>query len=121
MVGTPYVFDLTAEANSFTLDAVPAGTYDMVISSDFAMSRTVTLIVGSSDITGPAIPMVVCNYDGDTVITANDALSVYAQASAGTNDALYNLDGDTVVTANDALIVYSCASGDIDMPEITIQ
>lgn len=123
MVGTPYVFDLTADAKSFTLEAVPAGTYDMVISaSEFVMPRTVTLKVGSSDIVeGPEIPMVVCNYDGDNVVTANDALSVYAQASAGSDDARYNLDGDSVVTANDALIVYACASGTIDMPEITIE
>lgn len=121
MVGTPQVFDLTAEANSFTLEAVPAGTYDMVISSDFAMSRTVTLIVGSSDITGPAIPMIVCNYNGDTGISANDALAVYAEAAAGTNDQRYNLNGDTGISANDALLVYACAAGAIDMPEITIQ
>ena len=121
MVGTPQVFDLTAEANSFTLEAVPAGTYDMVISSEFAISRTVTLIVGSSDITGPAIPMIVCNYNGDTGISANDALAVYAEAAAGTNDQRYNLNGDTGISANDALIVYACAAGTIDMPAITIQ
>lgn len=121
VVGEPYTFTSANGANSFTLTDVPAGTYDMVITSAFAMDRTVTVNVTDHDLTGPTIPMVVCNYNGDAVVSAADALAVYAEASAGTNDDRYNLNGDAVVSAADALLVYACAAGTIDMPAITIE
>lgn len=108
-------------ANSFVIDGLTNGTYYATISGEFAISRDITIIVNGTDIISPSISMMICNYDGDTVVTANDALMVYSEASAGNNDSRYNLDGDDVVTANDALVVYACAAGSLNYDEITIQ
>lgn len=108
-------------ANSFVIQGLTDGTYYATISGEFTMSRDIVINVNGNDISGYVIPLAVCNYDGDAVITANDALVVYSEAFAGTNDARYNLDGDAVVTANDALVVYSCAAGNLNYDEITIQ
>lgn len=108
-------------ANSFVIEGLTNGTYYATVSGEFAMPRNITIVVNGTDIIGPDIPMVVCNFDGDNVVTANDALTVYGEASLGVNDARYNLDGDNVVTANDALVVYACAAGGLNYKEITIQ
>lgn len=108
-------------ANSFVIDGLTNGTYYATISGGFAMPRDLIINVGNSDIIAPAIPIVVCNYNGDSGISANDALAVYSMAAEGTNDPRYNLNGDTGVSANDALIVYACAAGSLNYDEITIQ
>lgn len=108
-------------ANSFVIDGLANGTYYATISGEFAVPRDISIIVDSSDIIGPQIPLVVCNYNGDTSITATDALAVYADASNSTHSLFYNLNGDTSVSAADALIVYACAAGSLNYDEITIQ
>lgn len=120
MVGTPYTFTSSADANSFTLTAVPAGTYDMVITSDYAITRTVTLKVSDHDITGPSIPVIVCNFrNTDTSVNVTDAGVIY-QEMAGSKSPEFDLNGDGSVNITDAGIVYACM-GTVSMPEITIQ
>ena len=62
-------FDLTAAANEISLDLAP-GTYTATITSEFAITRTVSIVVGDADIAGPAIAMVVCDYNKDKGISA---------------------------------------------------
>lgn len=112
---------MSENANNFVIDSLTRGTYYATVSGGFAMPRDLIINVGNSDISKNVIPIAICNYDGDNVVTANDALMVYAEASSGTNDFCYDLDGDDVVTANDALIVYACASGTLNYDAITIQ
>lgn len=111
------VFAMTADNNTFSLDLAP-GTYTAKIDSEFAATREdITIVVGDSDITGPAIPMIVCNFNGDGGITAADALAVYK--ASGKGDLRYDLNGDGGVTAADALVVYSC-TGTLSLSPITI-
>lgn len=111
-------FTMSKDNNTFTFQ-LPAGTYTAKIESDFALTRdNITLVVGESNITGPAIPIVACDFDMDGSTVAADALLVYKNASKG--DFRYDLDGDGYIVAADALIVYAC-SGATTLPEITIQ
>lgn len=118
-VGEPYTFTSSAGANSFTLAAVPAGTYDMVISSDYAVDRKVTLKVSDHDVTGPAISVIACDFNRDGIVASDDVLKIYSEA-AGSGAAYCDLNGDGIVASDDSIIVYACASKGT-MPEITIE
>ncbi len=110
-------FALTRLANTFTFENIPSGTYTMEISSKYAFTRSnITLVVADADVAGGAIPMVVCNFNGDTSITVADAGLVY-QNKLG---AVCDLNGDGQVTVADAGIVYGC-SGAKDLPAVTIK
>ena len=112
-------FDLTTDANEISLDLAP-GTYTATITSEFAITRTVSIVVGDADIAGPAIAMVVCDYNKDSNITGTDATSVYAAASKAT-DLRYDLNGDGSVTGTDATTVYAIASSAVSLPAVTIK
>ena len=112
-------FDLTTDANEISLDLAP-GTYTATITSEFALARTVSIVVGDADITGPAIAMIVCNYNKDSGVTGADATSVYAAASKAA-DLRYDLNGDNAVTGADATTVYAIASSSIALPAVTIK
>lgn len=112
-------FDLTTAANEISLDLAP-GTYTATITSEFAITRTVSIVVGDADIAGPAIAMVVCNYNKDSGVTGADATAVYSAASKGT-DLRYDLNGDGSVTGADATTVYAIASSTIALPAVTIK
>ena len=112
-------FDLSTDANEISLDLAP-GTYTATITSDFALARTVSIVVGDADIAGPAISMIVCDYNKDSNITGTDATSVYAAASKAT-DLRYDLNGDGSVTGTDATNVFAIASSTIELPEVTIK
>lgn len=112
------VFAMTKDNNTFSLDLAP-GTYTAKIESGFAATRKdITIVVGDSDITGPAIPMVVCDFNTDGNFTTSDVLAVYK--NSGKPDLRYDLDGNGVVTAADSLIVYACA-GNPSLASVTIQ
>lgn len=119
VVGTPYTFTSSKDANSFTLTAVPAGTYDMAITSDYSIKRTVKLIVSDHDIDGPAISIIACDFSGDGAVGTNDAITLYAQAASG-GALSYDLNGDGSVGTNDAIVLYACAVAG-SMPNVTIQ
>ncbi len=112
-------FDLTADANEISLDLAP-GTYTATITSEYALDRTVTIVVGASDVTGVAVPMIVCDYNSDGQITGADAVVVYSNAS-GAQNAYCDLNGDGQVTGADAVTVYSIASTAPALPAVTIQ
>lgn len=112
-------FDLTTAANKISLDLAP-GTYTATITSDFALARTVSIVVGDADIAGPAIAMIVCDYNKDGNITGTDAKSVYAAASKAA-DLRYDLNGDGSVTGTDATNIFAIASSTIALPDVTIK
>ena len=112
-------FDLTAAANEISLDLAP-GRYTATITSDFALARTVNIVVGDADIAGPAIAMIVCDYNKDSNITGTDATAVFSAASKAA-DLRYDLNGDGSVTGTDATTVYAIASSSIAIPDITIK
>ena len=112
-------FDLTTTANKISLDLAP-GTYTATITSEFALARTVSIVVGDADIAGPAIAMIVCDYNKDSNITGADATAVYSAASKAA-DLRYDLNGDGSVTGADATAVFAIASSPIALPDVTIK
>lgn len=113
-------FTMAKDANTFSLD-LPSGTYYAEITSDYSLTRDdITIVVGDADVTGPAIPIIACDFDKSGTIGAADAITVYQQASGAGN--LYcDLDGSNTISAADAIIVYGCAAGTINMTPVTIQ
>lgn len=111
-------FALTKDANTFSFEAIPSGTYTVVIESEYSLIRNnITLVVGDADVAGGAIPIVACDFNSDTFITAADAGYVYS--NMGQNAPAYDLNGDTFITAADAGFVYSCM-GASTLPAQTI-
>lgn len=108
------------KVNSFVIDSLETGTYYATLSGQYAISRNdITIIVATSDIIAPAIPIIACDYNVDKTVTGIDAVTVYSNASSAQAD-YCDLNGDGSVTGIDATIVYSCsASGNYD--SITIQ
>jgi hypothetical protein len=96
--------------NSFTIDNLKAGTYYAVITSQYSLTRHVTIQVSDSDIAAGAIPMICCDYNSDTAINVNDAKVVYAAAGTGALAEYCDLTGDTAVNVNDAKVVYLFAA-----------
>lgn len=112
-------FAMSADNNTFSFDLAP-GTYTAVIESQYAMTREdITIIVGDADITGPAIPIIACNFNGDEYINGDDALIVYG--AIGTSNECYNMNGDEYINGDDALLVYSCGSGAINLTPVIIK
>lgn len=107
-------------ANSFVIEGLTDGTYYATISGAYAITRNdITIVVNGSDIAGPVIPIIACDFNGDKGIGANDAIVVYENAASG-NDMFYDLNGDKGIGSNDAIIVYACASSGKVKP-ITIE
>ncbi|MDE6863003.1 MAG: hypothetical protein K2J41_01290 [Eubacterium sp.] len=112
-------FALTKDANTFSFEAIPAGTYNVVIESDYSLVRdNITLVVGDADVAYGAIPVVACDFNGDNSITVADAGYVYSNMA---KDApVYDLNGDGSITVADAGYVYSCI-GASTLPAVTIK
>lgn len=112
-------FALTKDANTFSFEAIPAGTYNVVIESDYSLVRdNITLVVGDADVAYGAIPVVACDFNGDNSITVADAGYIYSNMA---KDApVYDLNGDGSITVADAGYVYSCI-GASTLPAVTIK
>ncbi len=96
----------TGASNLFTIDALSQGTYYASISSDYALPRKdIVITMGNEDINEVTIPIVACNFNGDSSITVADAGYVY-QNKLG---AVCDLNGDGQVTVADAGIIYACS------------
>lgn len=106
-------------ANSFVIDGLANGTYYATVSGGYSVARRdITIIVNGSDISGPAIPIMACDFNSDGAVGTNDAIRIYQQASGG-GDLYCDLNGDNAVGTNDAIILYSCATAGNIVP-ITI-
>lgn len=95
--------------NTFNIEALTDGTYYAAISAPYALVRDdIVIHMNGDDISAVQIPLIVCDFNNDKVITGVDAGVVYAQA-VGAKGAYCDLNGDGVITGVDAGIVYSCA------------
>lgn len=111
-------FALTKDANTFSFEGISSGTYSVTIESAYSLVRdNITLVVADADVAYGAIPIVACDFNGDTFITAADAGYVYSNMAQ--NAPAYDLNGDTFITAADAGYVYSCM-GASTLPAVTI-
>lgn len=107
----------TAASNLFTIDTLPAGTYYVSISSDNALARNdIVITMGTENIDNVVIPIVACDYNQDTYITAADAGYVYS--NMGQDAPAYDLNGDTYITAADAGYIYSLLGAEYNGFEI---
>ncbi len=112
-------FALTKDANTFSFEAIPAGTYNVVIESDYSLVRdNITLVVSDADVAYGAIPVVASDLDGDGFITLSDAGTIYANMSG--NAPICDLDGDGFITLSDAGNIYSCMGANT-LPAVTIK
>ena len=112
-------FKLTPEANEISLDLAP-GTYTATITSNVSFERTVTIVVSDSDITGPAIPIAACDFNGDGSVTMADTGAIY-KAIANGYDSACDLNGDGSATMADTGVIYTFIASSPAFPEITIK
>lgn len=109
-------------ANSFVIEGLTNGTYFATITGTYAMTRDdITIVVNGNDIAGPAIPVIACNFDGNTAISPLDAVPIYAAQSLTNENAYLNLDGNNAISPLDAAIVYACGAGEFSYSPITIE
>lgn len=112
-------FALTKDENTFSFEAIPAGTYNVVIESDYSLIReNITLVVGDADVAYGAIPVVACDFNGDGYITLADASQIYSNMAA--DEPSCDLNGDTYITLADASTIYACM-GAAELPAVTIK
>lgn len=112
-------FALTSDANTFSFENIPSGTYTVVIESATSVVRDdITLIVNDSDVSGTSIPVVACDFYSDQDITVSDVGALYQ--NLGKNAPVYDLNADGDITVVDVGIVYACI-GRIDLAPVTLQ
>ncbi len=108
-------------ANSFAFENLADGTYYATITSEYSIPReNVTIIVNGAEIADAVITVVPCDFDGNGVITADDAKFVFKTVSDSTNKDYCDFDNNGVITADDAKYVYKMSSGST-LPELVIQ
>lgn len=118
---TEVVNEDNKKENRFVIEHLYPSTYYATLSSAYAIARDdITIVVADSDIAGPAIPIIACDFDQSNTISASDAIFVYRQAALSNSELYYDLDGSNTVSASDAIIVYTCAAGAKNYPAITI-
>lgn len=107
--------------NSFAFENLADGTYYATITSEYSIPReNVTIIVNGAEIADAVITVVPCDFDGNGVITADDAKFVFKTVSDSTNKDYCDFDNNGVITADDAKYVYKMSSGST-LPELVIQ
>ncbi|MDD6728440.1 MAG: carboxypeptidase-like regulatory domain-containing protein, partial [Eubacteriales bacterium] len=108
----------TDENGNYTLSAVPAGEYTMLISGDTTVDREVTLIVTESK-TVDSVGIVVCDYNRDLYFNSYDTVTFVK----GLNE--YNvycdLNGDDYVNSYDTLVFINFLDKTINYDDVTLQ
>ncbi len=108
--------------NYFVIDQLSNGTYYASITSTYAIARdNIVIKVSGNDIVAAPIPIVCCNFDGNTSISPADAIAIYNAKSLDETNAYLNLDGNSTISPADAVIVYGCSNGNINYVPITIE
>ncbi len=112
----------SAERNSFNIRGLSNGTYYLSISSEYAITRNdISVVINDADITADPIPIIACNFDGNSVIAAADAVPIYSASELNEENAYLNLDGNSVISPADAVIVYACSAGSFSYKPIVIE
>ena len=101
--------------NSFCINKLKNGTYYLTIHSDYALTRYNAVIqMNGHNIDDVVIPMLCCDFDKNTKISALDAKEVL-QNVANSDSLFMDVDGNNRVTALDAkfvLTVVACTYND---------
>ena len=107
--------------NSFVIENLADGTYYATVTSTYSIAlENITIVVSGAEITDAVIPVVACDFDENSLITAADAKVVYKAAGTGQLKEYCDMDGNDTVTAADAKIVFKFAAGS-NLPALTIQ
>ncbi len=88
----------SADAGAFSVE-IPAGTTELVIKGASTIPRTVTLS-GTASVANAIIPIVICDYNNDSVINVAD-LGVFGVAYSGDYNAFADFNGDKTVNVAD--------------------
>lgn len=108
----------TDENGNYTLSAVPAGEYSMLISGDTTVDREVTLIVTESK-TVDSVGIVICDYNKDLKFNTNDTV-VFSTALS--NYYVYaDLNGDAKVNTNDSVVYSRFLNNTVTYADVTLQ
>lgn len=107
--------------NSFAFENLADGTYYATITSAYSLPReNVTIVVNGAEIADAVITVVPCEFDGNGVITADDAKFVFKAALNPANQDYCDFDNNGVVTSDDAKYVYKMSLNST-LPALTIQ
>lgn len=106
-VAAESTFAMSSANNTFSFDLAP-GSYYATIDSQYAFARNATFTVVDSNIEGAVIPMIVCDYNEDGLVTVADAGTIFANSS--TSNMFCDLNGDSIVSVADVGIVFACSS-----------
>ncbi len=112
-------------SNTYTIPALADGTYTVTVTGEFAVTRTVTLVVNGAAIENADIPLCACNYNtAKEAINASDTRAFNIAYSSGsfTSYPAYDLNGDGKINATDARLVnVFFAVGTVTYPDLVLQ
>lgn len=107
--------------NTFAFEGLSDGTYYATITSAYSVVRdNVTIIVNGADITNAVITVVPCEFDGNGLITSDDAKFVFKAALNPETKEYCDFDNNGVATSDDAKYVYKMSLNST-LPELVIQ
>lgn len=109
---------VTDENGNYTLSAVPAGEYTMIISGESTVDREVTLIVTASKAVDP-VGVVICDYNKDLSFNSADSLT-YAQAMI-TYNVYADFTADGSVNSSDTMIYSKFLGNTVSYADVTLQ
>lgn len=113
------IAEATTDKNgNYTLTAVPAGEYTMLISGESTVDREVTLIVSESK-TVDSVGIVICDYNKDRGFNALDSLTFSQSMSEYYVYADFNGDGG--INSLDAITFTSFIAKTVSYADVTLQ
>lgn len=119
----------TDDSGKFTLTDVPDGTYTATVTYKYGFTRTFTITVNGADVASSTmVGIVACNWDGNTVVNANDKSSYLAasgtrQGSDG-YDVGVDLDRNGTINTKDKAIYLAFAGykdSDVSYTDVTVK
>ena len=116
MDGENVVKTVTDVSGEFTLESVPAGTYDLVVTKAAHLTYTIkNITVGSDDIDLKTITLLCGDIDGDGKINVSDLNIVwnaanYNKAVSAASNELTDVNGDGKVNVSDLNLIWNAAN-----------
>ena len=104
--GDKLAASMTTDADgAFSFPDIQIGEYTLVITGPTALTRTAQVVVSDHDITSQIIPIVVCDYDGDSGIGGSDTAyytgMLFSGNAGGKDPSYYDLDCDNGIGGSD--------------------
>lgn len=102
----------TDDTGKFTLENVPEGTYEAMITYHYGFSRSFTIIVDGGEIDSQTmIGIVACDWNGDGNVNVNDYMVYYSKYFVNSSSAEYDLGVDITrdgnINVNDYMVYYA--------------